>query len=319
MTRRLVNGGLAAMLLAAGAAQAQAPASSVNFYGFIDASVRYQHGADGGTASVVDGSEYGWAGSRWGISGSEDLGGGLSAVMNLENGYAIDTGESRQGGRLFGRTAYVGLRNGYGELTLGRQYNALYYAGSWHSDPTYVSSWSPSVVHQLDYAWDNAIAYTGHFSDVIVRATYAPGEKAGTTRGARQAVSVLYNGQPFGLALAYGGADGNGLRTFNVGGYYTAGPLTVQATHYLTRNEPYSGARRVATQGLGAIYMATPELELTGAWWRTDSDGTRENKYLVAARYSLSKRSKIYLEADTASKQAAARLSGVQAGMQFTF
>lgn len=317
MKRRLA----AAALLAAnaGCAWAQTPAASINVYGFIDASVRYQHGAEGAAVAVVDGSEYGWAGSRWGISGSEDLGGGLSAIMNLENGFAIDTGEARQGGRLFGRTAFVGLRGRYGELTLGRQYNALYYTGSWHSDPTYVSSWSPSVVHQLDYAWDNAIAYTGQLDDVIVRATYAPGEKAGMTRGARQAVSVLYNGQPFGLALAYGGADGHGLRTFNVGGYYTAGAWTVQATHYLTRNEPYSGARRVATHGLGAIYLATPALELTGAWWRTDSDGSRENKYLAVARYSLSKRSKLYVEGDTATRQGKRRISGVQAGMQFTF
>ena len=70
---------------------------------------------------------------------------------------------------------------------------------------------------------------------------------------------------------------------------------------------------------LGAIVLATPALELTGAWWRTDSDGSRENKYLAVARYSLSKRSKLYVEGDTATRQGKRRISGVQAGMQFTF
>ena len=311
--------GATLLALAASSAYAQTSGTSVKMYGFIDSSVRYQQSAAGNVLSVVDGSEYGWAGSRWGLIGSEDLGSGMKAIFNLENGFALDTGTLNQGGRLFGRTAYVGLSSRYGDLTLGRQYNALYYAGSWLNDPTYVSSWSPSQVHQLGYAWDNAIAYTGTFSDFIVRATYAAGEKAGTSSASKQAASVLYNGHPFGFAAAYGGVNGNGQTTLNAGGYVEIGKATMQLTHYRTKNDPDSGAKSIVTSGAGVIYMITPRTELTAAYWRTNSDSARENKYLLAARYSLSTRTKLYVEADTARNGKSGNLSGGQVGMQHSF
>lgn len=310
---------IAAAALYASTAQAQ---SSVTLYGLIDASVRYEHSNKGNVTSVVDGADAGWGGSRWGFLGSEDLGGGLKAIMNLEGGLNIDTGTLR-GGKVFGRTAMVGLASSYGEITLGRQYNALYYTGSWHSDPTYVSSWSPTVVHQLDFAWDNAIAYTGRFGDYIARATFAPGEQHGS-KGNRQAASLLYNGHPFGVAAGYGSVKDKNWSTANLGAYYEIGKLTVQATYYRTKNEPYSGARRITTQGLGGFYQFTPEIELTAAFWHTrsalDSGVLRERKGLVAARYSLSKRTRLYAEADHArSNGEIRRKAGVQLGVQHSF
>ena len=50
------------------------------------------------------------AGSRLGFKGSEDLGGGHSAIFLLENGFQADTGAMGQGGLLFGRQIYVGLQ-----------------------------------------------------------------------------------------------------------------------------------------------------------------------------------------------------------------
>ncbi|MFP3617304.1 porin, partial [Paraburkholderia sp. SIMBA_050] len=48
-------------------------------------------------------------GSRWGLRGTEDLGGGLKAIFVLENGFSVGTGAAGQGGAMFGRQAYVGL------------------------------------------------------------------------------------------------------------------------------------------------------------------------------------------------------------------
>ncbi|MGH8856299.1 MAG: porin, partial [Telluria sp.] len=45
------------------------------------------------------------SGSRWGLRGVEDLGGGLKAIFLLESGFNLDTGTTGQGGRLFGRGA----------------------------------------------------------------------------------------------------------------------------------------------------------------------------------------------------------------------
>ena len=64
-------------------------------------------------------------GSRWGLKGTEDPGGGYSALFQLENGFNVNNGTLAQGGRMFGRQAYVGGSARFGTLTLGRQYDAV--------------------------------------------------------------------------------------------------------------------------------------------------------------------------------------------------
>jgi len=58
-------------------------------------------------------------GSRIGFKGVEDLGGGLTALFTIENGFNADTGQAAQGGLLFGRTAIVGLSGSKGTVYLG--------------------------------------------------------------------------------------------------------------------------------------------------------------------------------------------------------
>jgi GBP family porin len=98
--------------------------SSVTLYGLIDAGITYtnnQHGHSNWqqTSGSVNGS-------RWGLRGAEDLGGGLKAIFTLENGFGINDGSLKQGGREFGRQAFVGLSsNQFGAVTLGRQYDSM--------------------------------------------------------------------------------------------------------------------------------------------------------------------------------------------------
>lgn len=102
----------------------QAHAGSVTLYGLVDYGLNYQSNAGGGR--VYSGASGIMQGSRWGFKGIEDLGGGMSAVFQLENGFDLGKGTALQGGTLFGRQAYVGLSsNTYGTLTLGRQYDSL--------------------------------------------------------------------------------------------------------------------------------------------------------------------------------------------------
>lgn len=116
----------AALFLAwAGAANAQ---SSVTLYGLIDAGIMY-------TNNVASGGAHGplWQatsgtinGSRWGVRGQEDLGGGLNSFFDLESGYNVQTGKSSQDNRLFGRSAFVGIGDiNTGSLSLGRQYDSI--------------------------------------------------------------------------------------------------------------------------------------------------------------------------------------------------
>ncbi|MBU4609605.1 porin [Achromobacter sp. GG226] len=120
---------LAALCLLSAAAQAQ---SSVTLYGVVDVAVGHtseSSGVDvpGGTrvlasrqsATRMDSGVS--AGSRFGLRGVEDLGGGLQAKFQLESGFNVNNGASTQGGLLFGRMAYVGLAGKHWSLTGGRQ------------------------------------------------------------------------------------------------------------------------------------------------------------------------------------------------------
>src|SRR5690349_22274575 len=69
--------------------------SSVTLYGVIDAGLSYTNHAKtaaGGSSSLTKFDDGVAQGSRWGIKGSEDLGGGLKAIFTLENGFSIANG-----------------------------------------------------------------------------------------------------------------------------------------------------------------------------------------------------------------------------------
>ena len=110
------------------AAQAQST-SNVNIYGIADAFVQTAR-SQGSLSRLQSG---GLSGSRLGFRGTEDLGSGLAAIYTLEAGINVDDGSSGQGGVLFGRQAFVGLKSDYGDLTLGRQYSSIYLATSDYS------------------------------------------------------------------------------------------------------------------------------------------------------------------------------------------
>ncbi len=119
------------LVLACAGAHAQ---SSVLLYGLIDLGVQYTNNAQTGgqpghltgasQIAMTDAHATGLSGSRWGLRGSEDLGGGLKTIFVLENGFMANTGVLAQGGAEFGRQAYVGLvSSSLGTLTIGRQYD----------------------------------------------------------------------------------------------------------------------------------------------------------------------------------------------------
>jgi general bacterial porin, GBP family len=98
--------------------------SSVTLYGLLDAGLQYTNNA--GHGSLFRQTSGNINGSRYGLRGTEDLGGGMSAIFVLEGGVTLNNGRSAQDGRLFGRQAYVGLGSkDYGTASLGRQYDAL--------------------------------------------------------------------------------------------------------------------------------------------------------------------------------------------------
>ena len=167
-------------LLALGAASGGALAqSSVTMYGVADAGLVFDKDAAGDRLNRVASGVA--SGSRIGFKGKEDLGGGLAATFVLESGFNIDTGTSGQGGRLFGRQAYVGLTGSAGAVTLGRQYSPYYLALRDVADPFVIGlAGTASNIMATNYRVDNMVQYTTPtWSKLSADLAYGFGEVAG--------------------------------------------------------------------------------------------------------------------------------------------
>ena len=206
-----------ALLGAAGAAQAQ---SSVTLYGVVDTSITYVHHQSG--------SDNGWSmgsgnlsGSRWGLKGQEDLGGGLATIFQLENGFNSANGQLGQGSRMFGRQAFVGLESKqFGTVTLGRQYDPLVDLVQGITADNYFGSVFATAGDVDNYdnssRTNNSIKYLSpNYAGFQVEGMYSLGGVAGKPgSGQTWSVAAAYNNGPLGVAAGYFKADNsNGLRT----------------------------------------------------------------------------------------------------------
>src|ERR1700741_386588 len=160
-----------------GASYAQ---SAVTLYGIIDTGVEYVTNVGPHKASSVHVPTLTASlPSLWGVRGKEDLGGGLNAVFVLESGFAPGQGTLNQGGRLFGRQAYVGLAGRWGPLTLGRQYSQIFWAvltGDTLAPNIYAAADLDPYLTQPRV--DNSVVYTFTASGLTVGVTYSFGRDA---------------------------------------------------------------------------------------------------------------------------------------------
>ncbi|HKT97858.1 MAG TPA: porin [Paraburkholderia sp.] len=201
---------------------------SVTFYGTVDAGVVYSTNqqttyADGHT----DGHSNWLLGggnlvpSRWGLTGSEDIGNGNSMNFALENSFFPQNGALLQGGTLFNRNAWVGIGNAhYGTLTLGRQYDSFSdYMGAYASS----NNW--------------ATLYGSHFGDVDNL------NEALNFNNSIKYISPSFGGLTAGGLFSLGGVAGNFSRNrgWSVSANYTHGPLALSAG-YLTLRNPLQAA-----------------------------------------------------------------------------
>lgn len=109
-----------ALLLCASPAFAQ---SSVTLYGRIDTSIEYSNFGPDHVFHMGSGNI---AATSWGLKGTEDLGGGMSAIFKLENGFSSFNGVAGQNGALFGREAWVGLTGPFGTAQAGVNYTPIH-------------------------------------------------------------------------------------------------------------------------------------------------------------------------------------------------
>jgi predicted porin len=286
----------------AGVASAQ---SNVTIYGVAD--VGLTHARSDTTSGRVHLDSGVQSGSRLGFKGTEDIGGGLSASFQLETGYGVDTGALGQGGRIFGRQAWVGLDGAFGSVKFGRQYMPLFLAVD-SIDPFGTalggdaSAWLGGNVHAgIDVRMDNTINYsisTGGFSGEFA---YGLGESGGSSSDDRQiGFSVGYAAGPLHIVAGHHNVDVGGtgtVRTSLIGGTYDFGPVKMHAGLDTQKNESGGATTLKARAGMVGISAPVGSGTVLATYIRGDDrSAANVDSSQVALGYlhSLSKRTNLY-------------------------
>lgn len=181
--------------------------SNVTIYGIVDAGLVSERGGVANTTKVSSGVG---AASRLGFKGTEDLGGGLSAVFVLESGIKADTGESDVAGSIANRQSYVGLKSTTaGQLTLGRQYTPYYESVRDVADP-FAMGYAGTAKNLFGVAGNNtrnsnAIVYQSPVVEGFQgEVSYSVGEQAGDASAQRQIGGYVgYANGPLNVRVAY--------------------------------------------------------------------------------------------------------------------
>jgi predicted porin len=175
-------------------------------------------------------------GSRFGVRGSEDLGGGMRAIFTLEHRLDVTDGDTSgatgtaggaatNGGatgkadatntKFWNGQAWVGLSTSWGQVTAGRQYTPIFWA-LYPADFTeyrYYNNWAAptgtnlnSVIPQGPIRADNSIAYKSPtFGGLTVYAMYAFGERLsdGSFNAAGTGTNAVGTGDVYGIAAGW--------------------------------------------------------------------------------------------------------------------
>ena len=296
------------VLAASGAAVAQ---SSVSLYGIADAFVGSGKTTSislGGNGLVISEQRQsvvnsgGLSSSRWGLKGTEDLGGGLKANFVLENGFDISNGAAAgTAGVLFDRQAFVGLSsNSLGSVSLGRQYGAYdnvraSFLSAQGNSPTFdATNGTPMTSVLTNYAVNHA--FTPAVAAAISGPTSAVGGRIGAWTGynARINNSIRYetpNISGFQAAVVYGfGEDktaaigSTATKNASASLTYVNGPVAVALTHqddelakdFHLKNTAIGGNYDL---GLAKVFVAYNQAKYTGV--------AKQNEWAVGVRAPL--------------------------------
>lgn len=295
MNRITIAAAMSISALCAGSAWAQ---SNVTVYGVADAAlVRESGGAAGSVTNVGPGVA---SGSRLGFKGKEDLGGGLAAIFQVENGLNIDNGTAAQGGLLFGRQAYVGLASAAGTVTLGRQYSPYYKALRDVADPFCIGmAGNAGNIMVTNTRVDNMVQYaTPQFKGLMAEVAVGMGEAAGNSEKNRVYSTAVYYTQG-GLSVAaawfqrHNALATDQTRNALVTARYRLGAVDVTLGY--ADNHGLAGARSDDT--VVGVIVPLGAHKLYASYIRHDDQtaaARNANQWAVGYTYSLSKRTDLY-------------------------
>lgn len=305
---------LAVAGLVSGAAFAQ---SNVTVYGVADAYYVYSKGEDLKFSGIQSG---GLSGGRVGFRGEEALGNGLSAIFTYEFGsLSIDTNDTSFGTR----QSFVGLKGGFGTVSLGRQYapSFLYLGGTSSNEVTIVNPSNLSVGGVGNFVtlntgggsrWNNSVAYTSpNMGGFEARAIYGFGENLrdgfsdASTDASLLGLGAKYANGPLYLTAIYQAvlsndavANDDGNKAWAVGGAFDFKVVKLFA-NYIRENDERAGAditKKFWSVGLGVPVSAKGTVNLEYTQFKTDAVSDGKAKGLgLGYNHSLSKRTTGYV------------------------
>lgn len=288
-----------AVLASTGAAMAQ---SSVTLYGRVDLSVGNLKELNKASVNrMADGGVAGLTTSRWGMRGTEDLGGGMKASYQLENRFDADSGASQS--PTFKGASWVGLSGGFGDIRLGRS-TTVYddvRALSYNSN-VFDSAFSPAdngvFASGTDYnkRWDNKVTYIApSMGGVYAAVDYAFDEEAGVNKD-KTAFKVGYKAGAMNLAMGYQEEKTLSKHTMFAGSY-DLGMVSLSggynkrsgSTAALGKDDEFTAG---VTMPLGAFAVsagyASSKTKVNGA------TTLKTSGFAFGGTYSLSKRTRLY-------------------------
>jgi predicted porin len=279
------------------------------------------------------------SGNRWGMMGTEDLGGGMKAKFMLESGFNIDNGNSAQGNRLFGRHSWVGVAGGFGEVRLGRQTTIMAdgpyavtggYANydAWTAPAALTTgNWGNLLSVTADAVrTDNSLKYLtptmGGFTGTFV---WSPGENGvagGASASRYYSLGAGFVQGPINVQFAYESMNPGAVTTkaWALAGAYDLGVARLSAS--MQRGSRLTVDDKGYALGVG-VPLGPMSLDLEYASEKTDG-GSKASALNIRGVYNLSKRTNLYVfftdgSAKTAVAGAKSELSRFQVGMRHVF
>jgi predicted porin len=269
-------------LLAMSVSGLSAAQSTVTLYGVADVALSKTTGS---ATQLVSSTTQNNGTSRWGMRGTEDLGGGLKAGFNFESQVSLLDGATSAA--LFARAANVSLSGGFGTVKAGRSLTPSWYGTmAWEL----TASANYAVVNsQFGYGGLNSrhnaeVSYTSPNwggLNVTVGHIFA----ANNANVAKNDINLIYRSGPLSAALVYNKLDNKGKNlslgaAYNFGSFKLAGSLQDATGANLGKGFTVGG-----TLPLGNLSLT---LDVARDTRNKDTDT------LLEAKYALSKRTSVY-------------------------
>jgi len=296
---------LAVLGLTGGAAVAQS--SSVTLFGVIDADMKYVKTGDTKVKKLDSG---GLNTSRFGVRGTEDLGGGLKAGFWLESEVNTDTGVAgaASGGAYWARRATVSLSGDFGEVRLGRNKTASRlhiedfdpYAATGLGNVLAVYSNLGSGNGTAYGRADNLVSYSlpaqslgGFYGGVDVAAP------EGTVANKHQSVRLGYKEGPLHVSGAYANAN-SATSKYKLGSVGVSYDLGVAKPSFSYTEGKYNAAKQsiwtlavVVPLGQGQVMASYTDAKANAAAEKLAGVGDAK-LFAIGYQYNLSKRTALY-------------------------